>query len=272
LVSNPAITFQSSIAVKPVFDSELTLRPKFNYPEMKTISCITCKTRQCFIRAYTGKNWRSRIDNERITLDFKKNEVLFREGEAVAGIYFIYSGKVKVYNSGIQNKTQIVRFAGDGSIVGHRGFGTVNTYPIGAATIEDSTICYIPRSLFFDILQDNPPLTMELLNFYADELRRSERKLRSLSQLTVKQKITEAILTLAEIYGVTPKGKNEFLNVTLPRQDYSDITGASIEEVIRTISKLKKEGLIVTEGKQIGIANRKKLEEMLKDFGPLRLP
>lgn len=207
-----------------------------------------------------------------MTQVIKKGETIFREGDPVNGIYFIYKGKVKVYNSGIRNKPQIVRFADSGNILGHRGFGKLRVYPIGATALENSTICFVPADVFLNTMNNNGLLAVELVNFYADELRRAENKLRSLSQMSVKQKIAEAILTLSEIYGVVKENETEFLKIQLSRQEYADITGASLEEVIRTISQLKKEQLIAIEGKKIGIVNRIKLEEMLSEFGPLRLP
>ncbi len=239
---------------------------------MITPSCPTCDSKSCFIRAFTGSEWRRKVNSERLTILLRRGDVLFKEGDPVLGIFFIYRGKVKVYNSGAQKRTQIVRFAGSGSIVGHRGFGTLNNYPIGAAAIEDSVVCFIPRQLFFDTLIDNPPLTMELLNFYADELRRTEYKLLSLSQMTVKQKLAECILTLSEIYGTTSRDGIEFLNVKLSRQEYADVIGSSIEEVIRTISQMKKEALILADGKEIGITDKNKMKELLVEFGQLRLP
>jgi CRP-like cAMP-binding protein len=239
---------------------------------MFTPSCSICDSKTCYIRAFTGNDWRKKINTERLTISLRKGDVLFREGDPVMGIFFIYRGKVKVYNTGSQKRTQIVRFAGSGSIVGHRGFGTLNKYPIGAAALEDSIVCFIPRQLFFDTLVDNPPLTMELLNFYADELRRAEKKLLSLSQMTVKQKLSECILTLSEIFGTTTIDGIEFLNVKLSRQDYADVIGSSIEEVIRTISQMKKEGLIMSDGKGIGLADLKRLKELIAEFGQLRLP
>lgn len=239
---------------------------------MITPACPTCDSTNCFIRAFTGADWRKKVNSERLTISLRKGDTLFKEGGPVLGIFFIYKGKVKVYNTGAQKRTQIVRFANTGSIVGHRGFGTLNHYPIGASALEDSIVCFIPRQLFFDTLVDNPPLTMELLNFYADELRRTEHKLLSLSQMTVKQKLAECMLTLGEIYGTQTIDGATFLNVKLSRQEYADVIGSSIEEVIRTISQMKKEGLIVADGKGIGMSDPEKLKALLVDFGQLRLP
>ncbi len=97
------------------------------------------------------------------------------------------------------------------------------------------------------------------MNFFAEELRRAENNLRSLSQMTVRQKIVETFLTLTEIFGTTPIDNIPFLNVELSRQENADITGTSTGEVIRTISQMAKENLITNKGKRIGIAERQKL-------------
>ncbi|MBL0343117.1 MAG: Crp/Fnr family transcriptional regulator [Bacteroidetes bacterium] len=235
-------------------------------------SCIKCNSENCYINKYVNKEWKKKTDSKRITLSFKKGESVFREGEPVSGIYFIYQGKVKVYNSGFKNRTQIVRFADTGNILGHRGFGKTPAYPIGATVLENSTLCFIPKADFISAMNHNGGLATELVNFYADELRRAENKLRSISQLTVRQKMAEALLTVAEIYGLSKEKGVDFLNVVLTRQEYADITGASLEEVIRTISQLKKEKLILIEGKRIAILDKSKLEFLITEFGALRLP
>jgi CRP-like cAMP-binding protein len=239
---------------------------------MSSPSCTSCDSINCYINKFALKAWKQKAASDKSTSHYKKGEIIFREGDPVTGIYFIYDGKVKVYNSGNNNKTQIVRFGTSGKILGHRGFGKITNYPIGATAIEAATICYIPKATFIKILENNPKLALELLNFYADELRRAENKLRSLSQMTVKQKVAEAILTLGEVYGLEKNNTTQYLSVQLSRQEYADITGASIEEVIRTLSQLKNEKLITLEGKRIGILNQTKLQEMLAEFGPLRLP
>ncbi len=235
-------------------------------------NCPTCDSQKCFINLFTDNSWKVKINKDRTTLKIGKAIPVFNEGDPVQGIFFIYRGKIKVYNSGIKNRTQILRLASSGEILGHRGLGTQHGYPIGASPIENSTLCFIPTTTFNRAIENNSGLSIALMNFFAEELRRAENKLRSLSQMTVRQKMAETFLTLAEIFGTTEIDNIPFLNVELSRQDYADITGTSIEEVIRTISQMNKENLVTNKGKRIGIAERQKLADMLVDFGPLRLP
>ena len=211
-------------------------------------------------------------DDSRITLPFKNGERIFLEGDQVRGLFFIHEGQVKVFNSGIRNKTQIIRFANTGQILGHRGFGKSGIYPVSATAIDNSLICFFQESDFWEIVNHNPQLLHAMLNFLADELKRADNKLRSLSQLNVKQKLAESILTLAEIYGYERSDDGDLIKVQLSRQEYAEIIGASVEEVIRTFSQLKKAGIICLVKKKVGIKDWKRLQDLILEFNQLRLP
>ncbi|MCX6291644.1 MAG: Crp/Fnr family transcriptional regulator [Bacteroidetes bacterium] len=235
-------------------------------------SCVSCSAKNCFINKYCTDEWKKTLSEKKMSNRYSKGQVIFLEGDSVPGIYFIYKGKVKIYNTGPKGRTQIVRFADKGDIFGHRGFGQHLVYPISAAAIEDTVSCFIPYKEFLEALNNNPPLVLNLMLFYADELKRAEYKLRSLSQMTVKQKLAEAILTIRSIYGAEKKENLKFLKVNLSRQEYADIVGSSLEEIIRTFSLLQKEGGIVTTRNSVAIVDESILKSYLKDFKNVLLP
>lgn len=235
-------------------------------------TCTTCDSAGCFINKFVQPDSKTQVANHKTVHHYKKYQVIFHEGDPVSGIYFIYSGKVKVYNTGPDGRSQIVRFAGDGNILGHRGMGEKMRYPISAAAIEEAIICFIPSEDFINAMEHNPPLAINLVMFYASELRRAENKLRSLSQMTVKQKLADALLTVREIYGTRKHKGKKVLAVQLSRQEYADIVGASLEEVIRTLSQFKKEKVVELDGKFIGILKEKELGSLLVGFRDMLLP
>lgn len=235
-------------------------------------TCTNCDSTNCFVNRFVAEEWKQKLAANKTVKHYKSGTVIFREGDPVYGIYFIYSGKVKVYNTGPDGRSQIVRLAGNGNILGHRGLGNQLLYPISASALEDSSICFITTQDFITALEHNPSFAINLLMFYAAELRRAEYKLRSLSQMTVKQKLADAILTVRDIYGIKKSHGRKVLAVKLSRQEYADIVGASIEEVIRTFSQLKKEGILILERKYICIAKEKELAKLLEGFRNILLP
>ena len=91
-----------------------------------------CDLRSCFLCRQCLPEWLPAIQAHRKNLTFKKGELIFHEGEPVRGIYFVYSGTVKVHKKWGTEKELIIRFARQGEIFGHRGLGQEAIYPISA--------------------------------------------------------------------------------------------------------------------------------------------
>ncbi|MCC6383923.1 MAG: Crp/Fnr family transcriptional regulator [Bacteroidia bacterium] len=203
------------------------------------------------------------IRENKLLIRCKKGQQIFFEGAPVTGIFFILEGKVKVFKSGINGRQQIVRLARSGDILGHRGFGGNNIYPVGASTLEDSKICFIESSVFFNTLKNEPELAIQLLLFYAEELKTTETKLRNQAQMTIREKITDALLYIYERYHVD--GDNT-LDVHLSRQDIADLAGTNREQISRLITEFEYEGIIKTKGKRIEIIRLNKMQAILTPF------
>ncbi len=226
----------------------------------KQTDCYTCVNLNCLIKKHVGNEEVKAIVRDKHTLTCKKSQQFIMEGAPIHGLYFIYKGRAKVTKTGIEGREQIVRFANDGDIVGHRGFGTEKTYPIGATALEDITLCTFTSDTLFNVLHKAPAFTFDVLLFYADELNKSENRVRKFAQMSVREKVIDGLLYLSNKFGQT----NKYINIILSRRDIADFAGTTEEQVIRIISSLKKEKLIVTEGKKIGIANPKRVaKEMM---------
>jgi CRP/FNR family transcriptional regulator len=87
------------------------------------------------------------IDANRKSYKVNKGELLFQEGEKVSGIYFVNTASVKV-NKKWGDKELIVRFAKNSDIVGHRGLGYDDYFPISATAPEPTIICFFELEFF----------------------------------------------------------------------------------------------------------------------------
>ena len=120
--------------------------------------------------------WVPAIELHKQVLTFKKGEVIFKEGEKVKGIYFLNSGNAKVHKYWAQGKEMILRFAKQGDILGHRGFGNTDVYPVSATALQNVSACFIETDFFLKTLKVNPDLTLMLMMFYSGELQEAEKK------------------------------------------------------------------------------------------------
>ncbi|MGB2272868.1 MAG: Crp/Fnr family transcriptional regulator [Flavicella sp.] len=224
-------------------------------------NCINCKNSNCLIKKNTNEKKIKNFFDKKHTIKAKKGQQFIIEGTPAHGLFFAYSGKVKVVKTGVDDREQIVRFAGDGEVIGHRGgFGSSKYYAISAQTLENTTLCYFSKEDLKETLLNIPKLTFDFMLFYADELSLSETRVRKLAQMSVRERLIDSLLHLDAKFG----SEESLLKLNLSRKEYAEYSGTTEEQVIRTFSNLKKEGLILSKGRKIGLVNREALKEKIK--------
>lgn len=227
---------------------------------MKKDKC--CDLESCLMCSLVLKDWKFALDSHRKNFIAKKGEQIFKEGDPVTGVYFVYRGNVKVHKHW-GDKDLIIRFANSGKILGHRGMGTHDAvYPISATAIEETSLCFIELDFFMATLKVNHDFAFNLMLFYAEELQESEKKMRNLALMPVKGRLAVALLQLKEQFGVNEQGS---LNLELSKQDLAAYTGATYETVFRMTTELINEKLISSIGKEILIINEEKLRLLTLD-------
>lgn len=221
-----------------------------------------CDLTTCMLCRLCLKEWLPAVQARHQNFSLKKGEMLFKEGDKVTGIYFVYAGKVKVHKHWGSDKELIVRFACKGDIVGHRGVGHELVYPISATALEPVTLCYIDMAFFQASLRVNHTFLYELMLFYAGELQESEKHMRNLAHMPVKGRVANALLLLYSKFGCNSNG---VLNMKISRQDLAAYTGATYETVFRTLNELVHERIIAITNKEIAIVSIERLLRLARE-------
>lgn len=203
--------------------------------------------------------WIPAIAAARSNIRIKKGQTIFSEGDEVNGIYFIAGGTVKVHKHW-GDKEIIVRIAGKGAILGHRGFGAEHdVYPISATALEPTHLCFVDLAFFKDTLKVNHEFTYQLMLFYARELQQSEKKMRNLALMPVKSRLAWALIRLRDEFGLSEDGA---LGIALSRHDLAAFIGANYETVFRAMSELEQQQLLAFSGRTIHLKNPEALSEI----------
>lgn len=222
---------------------------------------IKCNADSCFLCKNCLPEWKHAIVSHKSNFYVKKNEVIFKEGDPVKGIYFVLSGNVKVHKKWGSDKEIILRFANNGAIFGHRGMGE-SIYPVSATAIEEGIVCYFDMDFFESTLKVNHDFAYKLMMFFAKDLQESENKMRNLAHMSVKGRVAQALMLLESQFGLTGEG---FINVKLSRQDLASFTGATYETVFRVINELTNEEIITLQNKNIKVADKQRLVQLTND-------
>jgi CRP-like cAMP-binding protein len=224
----------------------------------------SCNLSDCFLCSYCIPEWKEAVATRKKTIAIKKGKQLFLEGEKFKGIYFLYAGTVKVHKQWGDQKDLIVRFAKAGDILGHRGLGGNDTYPISATALEDATACFISNDFFEATLKTNPSFTYRLMQLYASELQKAEKRMRDLVHMEVKGRVAEALLEIAAFFGLD---KDKYIAVTIARQDIASYAGTTYETVFKIFTELIRAKIISTSGKNIRINKPDQLKKYAKISG-----
>ena len=214
--------------------------------------CENCTHYNCFINKYCSSEWKPLITHYKTSTDYPAGATIFSEGDPVKGIYQIYSGKIKVVTSYNGNKEHIVRLATAEQMLGHRGLGGNMIYPVTAIALEKSQVTFIPIDIFYKALKANSELAFQMMMFYADEFKSTEKRMKMMASLTAREKVAVSIMTIINAFGFDDNDPT-LLSFTPTRKDIASIAGTTYETVIRVLSNLEKSNIIVQEGKAIRI-------------------
>ena len=222
--------------------------------------CENCIIRQFNSLRAMSKEELKRVSDTKTTKVLKKGESIFGEGEKLNGVFCVREGVSKLSKLSPNGKDQIIKLASKGSVLGQRSVIAEEISNLSATAVNDMEVCFIPKDSIVGALNSNPNFAVEVLRHMAHDLKEADDVIVNMSQKTVKQRVAEAFIYLQDNFGVDDDG---FLKLTLSREDIANVVGTATESAIRIISEFKKLGLIKTSGKKIGIANSKKLDEIV---------
>lgn len=190
---------------------------------------------------------------------YKKGTLIYSEGTRMKGCYFVYSGIVKIYQTGKEGKEQIIKFEKEGDIFGFRSVILKETACTSVETLSDSILCFIPDAILFQLIRNNSEFAYELMQIACKELGESNRYIKDIAQKSVKQRLAEILLHIAHDFGMEPDGT---LKLSISREDLSNFVGTATETLIRLLSEYKTEGLVEAKGRKIKLLDPEKLKSL----------
>ncbi len=190
---------------------------------------------------------------------YKRGETLYNEGNRISGFYCIHSGIIKVYKTGFDGKEQIIRFARPGDIIAYRSVLSNEVACTSAKVIEDSRVCFIPSEILTSFIKTNPTYALELLKLACHELGEANSFITDIAQKTVRERLAEILLLLVHDFGMD---EQNYLKISLTREELANIVGTATESVIRLLSEFKSDRLVELNGRKIKIIDKKGLEKI----------
>ena len=200
-------------------------------------------------------------DNVRI-VSFKKNDIIYRDGEPPREMMYLIAGKVKVYKDGVNGRSQIIRAIKAVEFFGYRAFFAGEEYKTSAMAIDNCVVAFLPIQLVIKFVHENNAVSMFFIRHLAKLLGTADERTVSLTQKHIRGRLAETLLFLKESYGVEEDGYT--LSIYLSREDIASMSNMTTSNAIRTLSSFAVENLIAIDGRKIRIMQDEELRKVSK--------
>ncbi len=193
---------------------------------------------------------------------FRKNEIIYCEGERPTHIMCLLSGKVKIYKDGVGGRTQIIRMIKPVEYFAYRAYFADEEYVTAAAAFEPSVICMFPMKIITQLIAENNELAQFFIRQLAIDLGIADERTVNLTQKHIRGRLAEALIFLKESYGV--EEDESTLSIYLSREDLANLSNMTTSNAIRTLSIFSNEKLIAIDGRKIKLIDEDRLRKISK--------
>jgi CRP-like cAMP-binding protein/CheY-like chemotaxis protein len=197
-----------------------------------------------------------RIIDERRTRQFKKNQVIYYEGDKGNGLYLVIKGRIKTLKMAEDGRELMTGIYTTDEYLGIHSLLSNETYSETATALEDSLLCLIPKDQLDELLNLYPEVGREFIRLLANNIRDKEEQLLQLAYHSVRKRMAEAMLRLHKQYTDATE------SFKISREDLAAMAGMATETVSRTLSDFKDEGLIDKKGSVITVLDITRLSKM----------
>lgn len=219
------------------------------------------------ISASLSDVWRVLTDKEREILRknssiqrFRKNELIYCEGDEPKDMMCLLNGKVKIFKEGVGGRSQIIRMIKPIQYFGYRAYFAHEDYLTNASAFEASSVCMIPMTVVTDLLMGNPNLAMFFIRQLSSDLGIADERTVNLTQKHIRGRLAESLLFLKDSYGLEEDGAT--LSIYLAREDLANLSNMTTSNAIRTLSTFAAERMIALDGRKIKLIDMEKLKRI----------
>lgn len=195
---------------------------------------------------------------------FKKNQLIYAEGEEPEFLWCLLKGKVKKFKEGVGGRVQILRLIRPVQYFGYRAYFAEEPYVSSAAAFEPSTLGAIPLDLVRRMINNNINLAWFFIRELSHNLGGSDTRIVNLTQKHIRGRLAEALIVLRDNYGFEDDGLT--LKIYMAREDLANLSNMTTSNAIRTLTTFVNEHLIAVDGRRIKILNEPQLRKISK-FG-----
>ena len=206
--------------------------------------CKHCDVRDkaiCKVLDYAELRQLNRIST---AVKLEPGGTVFYEGDDSTYLFNVVRGSIRLSKLLPDGRRQVTGFLFPGDFL---GLSIAGVYPYTAEALAATELCRFERASLTRLLDSFPKLEHQLLSLASNELAQAQDHIMVLGRKTATERVASVLLKLVDRIGRKANGGCS-LDLPMTRSDLADYTGLTTETVSRTLSQLKKQGVINTSG------------------------
>lgn len=181
---------------------------------------------------------------------YSRNTVIVNEGDDAESVYFILSGRVKVFLSNEQGREVVIGTLGPGDYFGEMSLEP-GTRSASVITLEPSRFAVVKVAEFRAFLKDNPDFMLTVIRKLIRRTRTLARNLKSLALLDVYGRLSQLLQEMAR-----REGEIWIIDAPPTQQEIAGRIGSSREMISRIYKDLVAGGYLSVSRERIEIRRR----------------
>ena len=183
-------------------------------------------------------------------------DAIFAPGDPDGHLYFVLSGRVRLYKIYGDYKEATVALLKDGDVFGELSLQEGSSgQTVFAHALTDVRVAVVRKSVLVEVVKRDPELVIKLFSSLFERLKQSEEVIDSLLDREVSARLTKLLQNLGNRFGEI-NGSATVLDMGLTHQDLANMIASTREAVSKAMSELQRDGLIEVRNRKIAISPR----------------
>ncbi len=208
-----------------------------------------------------NKDGIKQIAGQMRSIEVKKGNIIYFQGDRPASVYFIRTGSVKLSRITPEGRELTFSILGKNDIFGVTSVLLGNQRPTAAEAVVDCLLYQMYRSQFLQMLKRFPSLAIYLSSTIGQRLIKLEEKLQIAVSRDVASRISSTLLDLADQFGKASK-EGVIIDIPLTHLEIAGLIGSTRETTCMTLNKFRRRGWIQTERRAITLIDLKALRSL----------
>jgi CRP/FNR family cyclic AMP-dependent transcriptional regulator len=225
------------------------------------MNCLNCPQACKHPFCNLGEKSLSFLEANSIPMEYRRGNILFREGDECSAVFVICSGRVKISASSREGRTFILRIAGPGDVLGMGSALQADEYEMTAEAIEPTHVRAMRTRLFKEMVEGFADASLGAARSLARDYRAAFDEA-CLIALPGSPAGRLARLLLDWTVDAKRKGPNVPVTMVLTHEELASMTATTRETVTRTLGRFRKDKLISIRGVALTVLQPQALAQL----------